>query len=54
MATKATAQEAPPPPSKPFPQVSFEGLFYLNYETGQEGGVITAASTYTGPTSRPG
>ena len=37
-ATRASAQHAAAEAPKPFPQISFEGLFYLNYETGQEGG----------------
>lgn len=35
-----TAAQGPIPNNPdPFPSISFEGLFYLNYETGQEGGV---------------
>jgi hypothetical protein len=36
---QASAQKASSAAADPFPQVSFEGLFYLNYETGKEGGV---------------
>jgi hypothetical protein len=38
MVTGASAQYADPDTSNPFPQVSFEGLFYLTYQMGEEGG----------------
>ena len=34
----AAAQEAAADTANPFPSISFEGLFYLNYETGEEEG----------------
>jgi len=36
---QASPQQATSGSAEAFPQVSFEGLFYLNYETGTEGGV---------------
>jgi predicted porin len=36
---RVSSQEASSGGADAFPQVSFEGLFYLNYETGTEGGV---------------
>ena len=36
--TDASAQHATPADANPFPQVSFEGLFYLTYQNGTEGG----------------
>ena len=38
MVARASAQHAGPDSSNPFPEVSFEGLFYLTYQMGEEGG----------------
>jgi len=38
MVTRVSGQHADPAPSDPFPQVSFEGLFYLTYQMGEEDG----------------
>ena len=36
--TRASAQHADPDTSDPFPEVSFEGVFYLTYQMGENGG----------------
>jgi hypothetical protein len=38
MVTRASAQNVDPDASDPFPEVSFEGVFYLTYQMGENGG----------------